>query len=73
MRAIEARVLVERDGTASLRLPTDLPPGEYRAVVVLDEETGEPPRPLLPFSAYPVGLAVPTTFRREELYDGGGP
>jgi hypothetical protein len=42
-------------------------------VVVLDDSRTEiATRSPLRFSAYPVGLATDTTFRREELYDGGG-
>ncbi len=71
MRTIETTVRVEPDGTASLRVPADVPPGEHRAVLVLGDEAEAPsPRPPLELSAYPVGLAIPTTFRREELYGG---
>jgi hypothetical protein len=72
MRAIETTVRVDADGTASLSLPASVPPGEHRAVLVIDDEPEAPRQPPSPFSTYPVGLAVPTTFRREELYGGGG-
>jgi hypothetical protein len=72
MRAIETTVRVEADGTASLRLPAGVPPGEHRAVLVLDDEPETPQQSPPPLSTYPVGLAVPTTFRREELYGGDG-
>jgi hypothetical protein len=74
MRTIETTVTVAENGTATLKLPPDVPAGQHRAVVVLEEHAvQEGPRPPLRLSAYPVGLATTTTFRREELYGRGGP
>jgi hypothetical protein len=74
MRAIETTVQVAADGTAIVRLPSDVPPGEHQAVIVIEERTpARERRPHLRFSAYPVGLLTDTTFRHEEIYDGGGP
>ena len=74
MRTIETTLRVAADGTGTLQVPGDIAPGEHRVVVVLDDGGREnAARPPLRFSAYPVGLAIDTTFSREELYDGGGP
>jgi hypothetical protein len=74
MKTIETTVLVTPEGTVTLQLPADIPPGEHRIVVVIDEQPiRKKKQPPLKFSAYPVGLvAEDMTFRREDLYGDWG-
>jgi hypothetical protein len=37
MKTIETTILVTPDGTVTLQSPANIPPGEYRIVVVIDE------------------------------------
>jgi len=71
MRTIEVNMVVGKNGEAILQLPLDITPGEYRVVIVIEEETmTKGKRLLLKFSAYPVGLVSESkTFSRRELYD----
>jgi len=74
MKTIETTVLVTPEGTLTLQVPEDIPPGEHRIVVVIDEQPiSKKQQPPLKFSAYPVGLvAEDMTFRREDLYGDWG-
>jgi len=74
MKIIETTILVTPDGTVTLKGPADIPPGEHRIVVVIDEQPiMKGKRPPLKFSAYPVGLVVDAvTLRREYLYGDWG-
>jgi hypothetical protein len=73
MKAIEIIATVTADGKITVQLPPDIPAGEHKVVVVIDEQplvekqvTKEKRTPLK-FSAYPVGLVSETvTFRRED-------
>jgi hypothetical protein len=74
MKTIETTVLVTPEGTVTLQLPEDIPPGEHRIVVVIDEQPivrGK--RPLLKF---PVDRYGPwpedLTLRREDMYGEWG-
>lgn len=70
MKTIETTAIVTESGKLTVQLPSDIAPGEYKIVLVIDEtlsvkETHLP----LKFSDYPVGLASDDfTFRREDLY-----
>jgi hypothetical protein len=75
MLAVKARVTVEADGTARLRLPESVLPGEHEVVVVLDERESAsvaPRRSIL--DGFPKddfgsdGLAL----RREDMYGDDG-
>lgn len=75
MKTIETTVTVTADGKLTVQLPPDVPPGEHQIVLVIDEKllpeksVTKENRPLLKFSAYPVGLVSESfTFRREDLY-----
>lgn len=63
MRSIETTVQVGKDGTATMQVPADVPPGEYRAVVVLEEGTAAAAMamgaPGVPASAGTGGVAEP--------------
>ena len=74
MKTIETTALVTPEGTLTLQVPEDIPPGEHRIVVVIDERPiSMKKQPPLKFSAYPVGLvAEDMTFRREDLYGDWG-
>ncbi|HZS46496.1 MAG TPA: hypothetical protein VFC63_15580 [Blastocatellia bacterium] len=74
MRTVETNVTITPDGHLIGQVPPDVPPGEHRALVVIDEESkehgGNDP---LEFSPYPFGLVSDTmTFRREDIYDESG-
>jgi hypothetical protein len=74
MKTIEATILVTPDGTVTLQCPEDIPPGEHRIVVIIDEQPiMKGKRPPLKFSAYPVELvAEDMALRREYLYGNWG-
>ncbi|MBD0361457.1 MAG: hypothetical protein ICV55_01495 [Coleofasciculus sp. C3-bin4] len=69
MKTIETTVTVTADGKVTLQLPPDIPPGEHKIVLVIDEQSvADWKRLPLKFSAYPVGLVKESfTFRREDL------
>ena len=72
MRTIETRAVVTADHTITLTVPSDIPPGECRVVLVI--ENGTPP--VLPWTGWKphdVRLVDPNdTFRREDLYGDDG-
>jgi hypothetical protein len=70
MKAIETTATVTTDGKITVRVPPDIPPGEHKIVLVIDEQAAADWKRLpLKFSAYPVGLVKESfTFRREDLY-----
>ncbi len=70
MKAIETTATVTTEGKITVQLPPDIPPGEHKIVLVIDEQSvANWERLPLKFSAYPVGLVKENfTFRREELY-----
>ncbi len=70
MRTIKTTATVASNGKLTIQMPPDIPPGEHRVVLIIDEQpTVEEKRPPLKFSAYQVGLASSDlTFRREDLY-----
>ncbi len=73
MRTIETVATVAADHTITLKLPEDIPPGECRVVLVI--ENGKPPAERLPFGIEPhnIGLVDPNnTFRREDMYGDDG-
>lgn len=75
MKTIETTVTVLPDGSIRFHGRADLPPGEHRAVLVIDSaeprvQTARPPLELkmLDTGPWPEGF----TARREELYDDDG-
>lgn len=78
MKTIETSITVSHDGTAifELRLPTDVPAGRHRAVVVVDDRVagaiaGSPLNSGLPVhdvGPWPEGLSL----RREDFYGDDG-
>ncbi|HVL14657.1 MAG TPA: hypothetical protein VM529_18940 [Gemmata sp.] len=72
MRTIETRAVVTADHTITLTLPEDIPPGECRVVLVI--ENGKPPVSLWAgWEPHDVELVDPdNTFRREDTYGDDG-
>lgn len=74
MRAIETHGIVTPDGSLSVRVPSDIPAGEHRVVVVIDEQLiarGEQsltPFPILDLGPWPKDLSL----RREDMYGPDG-
>jgi hypothetical protein len=67
MITIETVAKVSSEGELLVKLPSTVPPGEHRVIVVIDalmQKNFEP----LELSVYPVGLLTDTTFRREDIY-----
>jgi hypothetical protein len=85
MRTIELTANVTEDGKLVINLPADISPGEYRAVLVIDEQVIQPinsnnetvsasndalSRPLLDVQMIEWDtLPEDTSFSREQLYD----
>ncbi len=74
MRALTATAVVRADHTLTVQVPADIPPGMRTVVIVLEDVTATPARPVpLMFSPHPVGPADPgCTYRREDLYGDDG-
>jgi hypothetical protein len=69
MRTIETTAVIEPNGKLILQLPSDIPPGQHRVVVVIEEQPilKKPPLefPVIDVGAWPENLSL----RREDLYD----
>ncbi len=72
MRTIETTVVVTPEHTITMKVPDDIPPGEFPVVVVIGN--GKPPvPPWAGWKPHDVGLTDPNfTFRREDLYGDDG-
>ncbi len=77
MRTIETTANVAADGTLTARVPLDIPPGEHRAVLVIEERVHSPDEGAgelladlepLEWAAWPADAS----FRREDLYGDDG-
>lgn len=77
MKTIETTATVTSDGKLIVQVSPDIPPGEHKIVLVIDEtplppkvRTPKPPLKLrtLKLDAWPADC----TFRREDLYGDGG-
>ncbi len=72
MKTIVGTATILPDGTITVQTETvlNLPPGEHRVLLVIEEPPAVKKRPPLKFRAYQV-TPVPAdfTFRREDLYD----
>lgn len=70
MTTIETTATVTSEGMLLVPLPSSIPIGEHRVVVVIDEQPVTPKKKApLKFSAYSAGLIDDSfTFRREDLY-----
>ncbi|MEW6299814.1 MAG: hypothetical protein AB1671_19140 [Thermodesulfobacteriota bacterium] len=79
MRTIETRVTVTPDGQLTVKVPApaDIPPGEHRAVLVIDEHVAPAsmrvPKPPLRLKVWKwEAWPADATFRREDLYEDDG-
>jgi len=74
MRTIEKTATITADGTLTVQVPHDIPPGEHQVVVVIDEQpiarTKRPPleMPVIHVGSWPENLSL----RREDLYGDDG-
>jgi hypothetical protein len=74
VKTLDLTATVEENGRLIVRLPPDIPPGEHRVVLVIDEQPiSQEKRPVLDFpvihvDAWPEALSL----RREDLYDERG-
>ncbi|GIK41617.1 MAG: hypothetical protein BroJett011_54500 [Chloroflexota bacterium] len=74
MRTIETTAVIEPNGKLILQLPPDIPPGQRRIVVVIDDQ--QPVQsvrtpldfPVDDYGPWPANLSL----RREDLYDDFG-
>jgi hypothetical protein len=80
MKTIPTTIEVDLERRATIRLPADVIPGPYQAVVVLEEQVPTAPRPLpttadFPRHEIPWPFPQRFTFRREGTYgdDRRGP
>jgi hypothetical protein len=73
MKTIETTIQVDPQGMAAIRVPADLAPGPYRAVIVIETSEADSARAQLIFSAHDVGpWPEGFTVRREEIYGDDG-
>lgn len=74
MRRIETTATVGPDGTLTMRVPRDVPPGEHRVVVVIETGAERAPGrrefsfPIHDVGPWPEGLSL----RREDMYGDWG-
>lgn len=74
MRAIETTASITPDGTLTARVPSDIPPGEHRVVLVIEEAPAARPKsaltefPVIHVGKWPEGLSL----RREDIYGDDG-
>lgn len=74
MRTIETTATITSDGKIIMQLPADIPPGEHRVVVVIDEyPLKKEQRPPLDLPAHDYGpWPADFSLRREDMYDDWG-
>ncbi len=74
MKTIETVATVTPEGTLTVQVPSDIPPGEHEVVVVIEEQLiGKKPRAPLELTGRLVGLEADSfTYRREDLYGDEG-
>jgi hypothetical protein len=74
MRTIETTAVVTSDGKMTVQVPADIPEGEHRIVVVIDEQATKketrPPLdlPVRDYGPWPENLSL----RREDMYGDWG-
>ena len=73
MKMIQTTIEVDEQRKATIQLPTDVSPGPYQAVVVIEDREPAVARAPLTFSAHDVGpWPEGFTVRREEIYGDDG-
>jgi hypothetical protein len=74
MKTIETTATVSADGTLTAPVPPDIPPGEHRVVLVIEEEPTREAEahpfdfPVVNWDPWPEGLSL----RREDMYGDWG-
>ena len=74
MRTIETTATITAEGTLTVHVPPDIPPGPHYVVVVIDDRPAMPEAqqlhdiPVLHVGAWPVYLSL----RREDMYGDEG-
>lgn len=75
MTTIETTIEVDEQGKATVRMPADMKPGAYRAVLVIEgQEVARAHPSMADFPRHDIPWPFPEgfTFRREEMYDDSG-
>src|SRR5262245_53767346 len=74
MRSIEPTAMITAEGTLTVQVPPDIPPGPHRVVVLIDDQPGLPEaRPLHAFPVIHVGAwPADLSLRREDMYGDDG-
>ncbi len=73
MTTIETTIEVDDEGKTTIRLPAELAPGRYRAVVLIESREADAAHARLVFSAHVVGpWPEGFTVRREDMYGDDG-
>ena len=74
MRTIETTATITEDGKLIAQINADIPPGEHRVVVVIEEQPlTKQERPPLNFPVMNVGeWPENLSLRREDMYDDDG-
>lgn len=74
MKTIETTATVSAEGTLTVRVPSDIPPGEHRVVLVIEEQPSpvehRPPLdfPVDDWGPWPEGLSL----SRKDIYGNWG-
>ncbi len=77
MRTIEATAVVTAEGTLTVRVPPDIPPGEHQVVIMIGDAPApaparDPEAPLVLQVFSWVNWPADSTFRREDIYGDDG-
>jgi hypothetical protein len=77
MHTIETMLTVTDKGEILVPAIADLPPGEHKAVLVIEEEPAQPTdsvaKLLSELRTFPIeGWSANTTYSRQEIYDDDG-
>ena len=71
MRTIETTATVNEEGQLTVQVPREIPPGEHRVVVVIEERLADKREqlpddfPVIHVGSWPADLSL----RREDMYD----
>jgi hypothetical protein len=74
MRTIETTATITAEGTLTVQVPPDIPPGPHHVVVWIDDQPGMPEArqlhafPVIHVGAWPADLSL----RREDMYGDEG-
>jgi hypothetical protein len=74
MRTIETTATITAEGTLTVQVPSDIPPGPHHVVVLIDDQPSLPETrqlhdfPIIHVGAWPTDLSL----RREDMYGDEG-